>query len=324
MSGDRRQLKLGAVDHSPWATAPTNCAPCSTRSPSRTATRSRWSSSATARRVPELPEGVRTRRAAGEPRHPRRPQRRHRGLRPRRPRRRRPALPRRRRAAARHRHRRAVPRGLRRRPRARASSASASPTRTPASPSAATCPGCAPPTRCAPPGSPPSSAAPTPCAPRSSPRSAGCPTSSSTPTRRPTWPGGPWTRAGGSTTAPTWCCYHPTTAPVPARGLPPHGRPQPGLAGPPQPARPAGPGLPRRLAAAHPRPPALATRAAGLAGRLQGGLDDAVRSPPAHAVAYGMAADPTGPTSRHLTSSYLRASARSGPGRRLRPTSCAS
>ena len=73
------------------------------------------------------------------------------------------------------RHRRAVPRGLRRRPEARHRQL---PHRRPgdrASPSAATSPGCAPPTRCAPRGSPPSSAAPTPSAPRSSPRSAGCP-----------------------------------------------------------------------------------------------------------------------------------------------------
>ena len=94
------------------------------------------------------------------------------------------------------RHRRAVPRRPSRPTRSSASSASASPTPRPASPSAATCRGCAPPTRCAPPGSPPSSAAPTPSAPGSSPKSAASRTSSSTPTRKPTWPGGPSTRAG--------------------------------------------------------------------------------------------------------------------------------
>ncbi len=48
-----------------------------------------------------------------------------------------------------------------------------------------------------------------------------------------------------------------------ARGLPPHGRPQPRLAGPPQPARPAGPRLPRGLAAAHARSAAPPARRSG-------------------------------------------------------------
>ena len=39
-------------------------------------------------------------------------------------------------------------------------------------------------------------------------------TSSSTPTRRPTSPGGPWTRAGRSTTASDMVLHHPTTAPT--------------------------------------------------------------------------------------------------------------
>ena len=45
-------------------------------------------------------------------------------------------------------------------------------------------------------------------------------------------------------------------------------------------------------------------------GGFREGWTTPVRSAPAHEVAYGMAADPTGPTSRHLTSSYLRASGR--------------
>ena len=51
-----------------------------------------------------------------------------------------------------------------------------------------------------------------------------------------------------------------------------------------------------------------ASGAEGLVRRLPGGLDHSLRSPAPHEVAYGMAADPTGPTSRHLTSSVLRAS----------------
>ena len=63
----------------------------------------------------------------------------------------------------------------------------------------------------------------------------------------------------------------PHDRPLPACRLPPHGRPQPRLARPPQPARPAGPRLPRRLAAAHARPPPLATCAEGLVRRLREG-----------------------------------------------------
>ena len=85
---------------SPWATAPTSCAPCWTRSPSRTATAIEVVVVGNGSPLPGAPRRRAHRRAAGEPRHPRRPQRRHRGLRPRRPRRRRAALPRRRRAAA--------------------------------------------------------------------------------------------------------------------------------------------------------------------------------------------------------------------------------
>src|SRR5690606_17078973 len=112
---------------------------------------------------------------------------------------------------------------------------------------------------------------------------------------------------------------------VPARGLPPHGRPQPGLAGPPEPARSPGPGVPGRLGAAHPGAPPLARGAAGLVRRFPGGLGHPVRAPQTHEVAYGVAADPAGPAPGHLTSSCAGTSEpRPGSPAHARPTGRAS
>lgn len=102
-----------------------------------------------------------------------------------------------------------------------------------------------------------------------------------------------------------------------ARGLPPHGRPQPGLAGPPQPPRAPGPGVPRGLAAAHSGAPPLALGTEGVVRWFPGRLDHIVRTAQAHEVAYGVAADPTGPASRHLTSSSPRAPGRSAAPRHV-------
>lgn len=94
---------------------------------------------------------------------------------------------------------------------------------------------------------------------------------------------------------------------VPARGLPPHGGQEPGLAGAPQSARASGPRLPRCLAAADAAPQALGPRAEGMVRRLPGRLDQALRTTTSDEVAHGMAADQTRPTSRDLRSSPLRA-----------------
>jgi hypothetical protein len=105
--------------------------------------------------------------------------------------------------------------------------------------------------------------------------------------------------------------HHPTTAP--SR----HGRPQPGLAGPAQPPRAPRPGLPRGLAAAHAAAPPLAPGPQGVVRWIPGRVDHIVRTAQAHEVAYGVAADPTGPASRHLTSSSPRAPGRSAAPRHV-------
>lgn len=99
----------------------------------------------------------------------------------------------------------------------------------------------------------------------------------------------------------------PDDRPVAARGVPPHGGPQPGLAGPAQSARAAGPRLPRRVAAADPAAQALRPGPQGMVRRLPGRLVHAVRNPPSDEVAHGMAADQARPTSCDLRGSPLRA-----------------
>ena len=105
--------------------------------------------------------------------------------------------------------------------------------------------------------------------------------------------------------------HHPTTAPSPARGLPPDGGPEPGVAGPAQPARPCW--CPVYLGvwvlltlARRPSGPALRAWLGG----FQEGWTHPLRSAPADEVAYGLAADPAGPTAHHLRSSDLKSSVR--------------
>lgn len=98
----------------------------------------------------------------------------------------------------------------------------------------------------------------------------------------------------------------PHHRPLTARGLPPHGGPEPRLARPPEPARAAGPRVRRGLAAPHPGPTALPARSQGMVRRVPGRLDHALRTPAPHAVAYGVAADQAGLTAGDLRGSPLR------------------
>ncbi len=60
-----------------------------------------------------------------------------------------------------------------------------------------------------------------------------------------------------------------------------------------------------RLAPADAPAQALGTRAQGLVRRIPGGMDHSLRTPPPDAMAYGLAVDPAGPTTCHLTSPRL-------------------
>ena len=165
---------------------------------------------------------------------------------------------------ARHGHRRAVPRGLRRRPRARHHQLPHRRPRHRRHPAPPRARGCAPRTRCAPRASPLSSAAPTPSVPRSSPQVGSLP--------EEFFYAHEETDLAWRALDAGWMIDYradmvllpPDDRALAARGLPPDGRPQPGLAGPPQPSRAAGPRLSRSLAAPHARsaaPPGPALRA---------------------------------------------------------------